>query len=157
YGSGAQPDIQAMVEVNGGQLAMRNSLLRDTVHDAFIAGSGSVVTLENNVIVRSRRGILALAGSRMAAVNNTIDGNNHGVELAGANATLTNNLITNNSSGVVALNALTLTMSFNDVFNPGGVNYDGLPDRTGTAGNLSADPKYFNRAGGQYELRAGSP
>ena len=50
-------------------------------------------------------------------------------------------------------------MSYNDVFNPQAINgnYFGLADLTGTNGNLSVDPQYFNAADLQYELRPGSP
>ena len=49
------------------------------------------------------------------------------------------------------------TVSHNNVFGSSIVNYSGLPDATGTDGNISVDPLFVNRANADYHLREGSP
>lgn len=158
YAFAAGADQQAAIEVNGGTLTLRNSVIRDGVHDGLIAGPDAVVTVTSSIFTRVRRALLALAGSQLTAVNNTIDNNAIGVEADGTTATLTNNLITySGSAGIRQTAPALLTLGFNDVFNPGASNYLGLADQTGTNGNLSQDPLYVDRSNRDYRLRVGSP
>lgn len=145
-----------------GSLTLSNSIVRHAGYSGVVASPGSTATLTNNLIVRNHiAGIQAQAGATLTAVNNTIDGTDYyGVLLESPTATLINNLITNSGSiGVYQTGPTALTMRFNDVFNPGflSTNYSGLNDQTGTNGNLSVDPKYFNRFNLNYQLRPGSP
>ena len=79
--------------------------------------------------------------------------------------TLTNNLITgpvdnspiNKPAGINVGDGSGLVASINDVYFAPFPNYSGIADPTGTDGNLSVDPKYFNAANLQYNLRGGSP
>jgi parallel beta-helix repeat protein len=79
--------------------------------------------VSNSLIVEDGgAGIRTESVSTLTAVNNTIAGNNISVGVNAAIATLTNNLITGNTrSGIYAVNSPSITMSFNDVYNPSGV------------------------------------
>src|SRR5262245_438717 len=47
---------------------------------------------------------------------------------------------------------------FNNIFSAGGMAYGGsCSDRTGTNGNISADPRFTNPTQGDYHLQQGSP
>jgi hypothetical protein len=49
-------------------------------------------------------------------------------------------------------------MRFNNIFSSGGMAYGkNCPDKTGTDGNISADPKFINPTQGDYHLQQGSP
>jgi len=96
-------------------------------------------------------------------VNNTIAtnvaANGGGVYLINASPTpsptLANNIIAFGSSGVFAQNSAPMLRN-NCVFGNGSANYDGLPDPTGTEGNLSVDPLFLD-ATADFHLRPGSP
>jgi RHS repeat-associated protein len=161
YGGQVGIDNLGCIETDGAPLTMDNSIESDGVHVGLIALTGSDVTLESDVFAQNLTGLQLEAGSTDTVVNNTIDGNAvYGVILDSPTATLVNDLITNSgNAGVIERSATTLTMSYCDVYNPSATsgNYSGLTDPTGTDGNLSVDPKYFNEADGQYELQPGSP
>ncbi len=142
-----------------GPLTLSNSIVRNSGHVGVFVSPTGTATLTNNLIVNNVSGIQAQAGSTLTAVNNTVDGSPvYGVILDSPNATLTNNLVTNSGrAGIQQTGPTNLTMSFNNVFNPGRANYNGLPDQTGLSGNISLDPKYFNRANLQFHIRPGSP
>ncbi len=162
YGGNAGIDGIGCIEIDGVQLTMTNSIERDGGHAGLYSLPGSNVKLTCDLFVgNSGNGVQLEAGSTDTLINNTIDGNaKFGVVLDSPTATLVNNLITNNGgAGVDQTGPTSLTMSYNDVYNPaaGTNDYIGLTDPTGTNGNLSADPKYFNEPSGQYELHPGSP
>lgn len=144
-------------------LTVSNSVVRDSFYKGILIRNQATVRVVNTVIAHNGyEGVFAEdAGTTVELINNTIDGNYAGVYQAAATLTLVNNLITNNtngfnSSGIVVAAPGPLTASFNDVFN-NGVNWRGTADRTGTNGNISVDPKYFDAATGQYQLRGASP
>ena len=144
-----------------GSLTLSNSIVRDCGRDGVFVSPNATATITSSILVDNSSGVEAQAGATFTFINNTIDGNTFdGVVLDSPNATLTNNLITNNGeAGINQTGPTTLTMSFNDVFNPHAINgnYNQLTDQTGTNGNISVDPKYVNAAGLQYNLQPGSP
>lgn len=161
-------DLRYAGTTNGGALVVTGAGASVTVQDSFIRNSAShalaarlsaSLTAASNLLFKnSDTGIRAESGATVTAFNNTIDGNFRGVAAdgAGTSVTLTNNLVTNNTNaGVFLSGGAAITASFNDVFNT--TNYSGLANQTGLNGNISADPKYFNRANSQFGLRAGSP
>lgn len=144
----------------GTMVTVSNSILTAASSICLNVTLGATVIATNNVILGASNiaGIFTASGAHVTAINNTINNCFIGVDVAGGEVTLTNNLITNNTGvGVRGGSVGGLTMSFNDVFNPGKLNYSDGPDLTGTNGNVSADPKYFNAASQQFQLRAGSP
>jgi hypothetical protein len=80
---------------------------------------------------------------------------------------LINNIIYGGGAGTAAVSCGTvynylsitpLVFDHNDLYNPGGTNYGGAcADQTGTYGNISADPKFVNASGGNFQLTPGSP
>ena len=162
YGGQAGMDQLSAIEVDGVALSMTDCVVRDGVHAGLVALPGSAVTLVSDLFMQNQSGTALdfQAGSEATVVNNTIDGNLFGMILDGGTVTFVNNLVTNNSNtGIYERDPSKLTMSYNDVYNPGNLNgnYFGLTDPTGTNGNLSVDPQYFSAANLQYELIPGSP
>ncbi len=149
------------VEAAGGAVVVRNSVIRGDgaigTSNGVVAQAGGTVELSSSLVVDNGFGVVVLPGGAVTAVNNTIAANGIGVDVEGT-VTLTNNLITHNTfAGVRAGENASVTMSFNDVFSPVGQKYFGLADQTGVNGNVSVDPKYFNLANGEFQLRGGSP
>jgi hypothetical protein len=144
--------------VDGSELTLTNSVLRDSSTHGLLVRTGGVVQSSNNLIIRNNdTGIRVESGSTLTAVNHTIDGNFRGAAAdgVGTTVTLTNNLITNHTrSGVFVSGGGTVNASFNDVFNPTatGGNYEGLADQTDANGNISSDPRYVNRENLRYDL-----
>lgn len=148
------------VRVTNGQATLSNSKIRNAAGFGVAARTTGEIWVTNTQITFSGdSAILAESGGTVTATNNTIDAGARGVVVrTGSTVNLTNNLITNNfSAGIVAENFATITATFNDVFNPGRPNYVGVTDPTGTNGNVSVDPKYFNRTSRQFQLTNGSP
>ena len=109
---------------------------------------------------KSGAGIYCNGGAPLC-VGNTVCDNSQGggVYLANCDAALHNNLIAFNDAGVVASGA-TVALRNNDVY--GNVflivrNYAGIPDPTGTNGNISADPDFVDKAAEDYHLLGDSP
>ncbi len=160
YGHDAADGTFGMVNVAGSSLTVSNSIIRNSGHVGIMALAGSTLTLTNSLIVNNTSGVgvQAQAGANLIAFNDTIDGNTTGVLLDSPTAKLTNVLITNSlGNGIVQTGPTNLTLSFSNVYNSGLNNYVGLASQTGSNGNISVDPKYFNRQGGQYQLKPGSP
>ncbi|MBC8353961.1 MAG: right-handed parallel beta-helix repeat-containing protein [Planctomycetes bacterium] len=155
--------IGTQVYVNGGQANIANTIVRDSGNFGVQLVNRAQATIENSLMHSNRlHGIIASDGSTFLAVNNTVADNAVGIGLDGAAATLRNNLVTHNggrtfSAGIILANEGTLDASFNNVFNPGSRNYDGLEDRTGTRGNISVDPLYVDREKQDYQLHPDSP
>ena len=96
-------------------------------------------------------------------INNTITDNvGPGVETDDSAALLMNNLIV----GGAGQNALfcgyssdtPVSLQFNDIYSASASAYGGTcTDRTGTSGNISADPLFVSAAAQNYHLKLGSP
>lgn len=129
------------------------------------AGVGSAAPLANvtrgNVIL-SADGFspaLDLASSEDVGriTNNTIVGG--GGILArgsGTSAAIEGNIVAFGSSGIAWSASGTWLIAHNDVFG-NATDWSGIPDQTGRAGNVSADPLFVDLAGGDLRLRALSP
>jgi hypothetical protein len=115
-------------------------------------------------------GIFWAGASGSILVNNTIADNNatsfgSGIFAEGSDAQtkLTNNIIVA-KPGQAALHCGGVSgqnqaiIRFNNIFSAGGMAYGGTcSDRTGTDGNISADPRFTNPTQGDYHLQQGSP
>ncbi|MCY2954473.1 MAG: carboxypeptidase regulatory-like domain-containing protein [Planctomycetota bacterium] len=150
--------LNGMIVADNASVDVRNSIIQRSLTNGILTrNQAGLEAIDNLCIGNSSAGLRAEATGLLTAVNNTIDGNGWGVVVELATAILTNNLITYNTRvGVSAVGSAGVTASFNDVYNPKALNYEGLADKTGSDGNISADPKYFNRVNSQYQLRAGS-
>lgn len=75
-----------------------------------------------------------------------------------SDALLDNNVIAFNDSGIQQDSTCLATLRYTDVYGNGsGKDFVGLSNPAGTYGNLSADPLFVNKSGGDYHLGAGSP
>jgi hypothetical protein len=112
----------------------------------------------------SEGGGLYMSSSGSRLVNNTIADNNAISGGSGILATfqteLTNNIIVAKpgQSGLHCSSQSQLIIRFNNIFSAGGMAYGGgCADKTGTDGNISADPLFTNPTQGDYHLQQGSP
>ena len=135
-----------------------------------IAGAVSAPLIVNNVIAangaRSGGGV-ALIDSRLGAGtlqnNNIVANSGSGVFWGNTSPTNENNLVAFNTWGFERSPAFTneATLRFNNVFGNAvlGINgdYRFTPARTGSDGNISADPKLANHRVGDFHLQPGSP
>ena len=135
--------------------------------EALVVTAGGYATLTNSLLVKDSANAATVfgsdSGSRIALVNSTIVGGNHGVALD-QNAhldRLVNSIVAFHSVAGVALThggTASTDVRNNDVYNPGATigNYMNMQDYTGQQGNVSADPRFVNRAAGDYRLGDGS-
>src|SRR6266545_2874203 len=129
-----------------------------------------------NLITGNQAGVgggiysLVRGARRSILVNNTIADNNataigSGIFAEGpdARAELTNNIIVAKPGQTALhcgsnLNDQNQAIFRNNIFSSGGMAYGGnCSDRTGTDGNISADPLFTNPTQGDYHLQQGSP
>jgi subtilisin family serine protease len=101
--------------------------------------------------------------------NNTLFGNDGsltgggGLYVSSGTPAVNNNIVAfntgatgTNANGMVFLSP-PLSLSCNDVFGNDGANYSGVPDPTGSNGNISVDPLFCDSAGGNFNLAPESP
>ncbi|HEY3266492.1 MAG TPA: right-handed parallel beta-helix repeat-containing protein [Armatimonadota bacterium] len=162
------------VSVESGDLAVSGCLIRGNKYGVSTGTSGAA-TLTRNSIVGNWIGVECngasvlrdnlLAGGSYGVkifgdstlVNNTIAGNALNGVWSASSASLTNNVIAFNGEGVRYAGGRPPALFTNDVFGNTTANYISMTDQTGKTGNISADPRFVNRAGGAYRLMAGSP
>jgi hypothetical protein len=105
---------------------------------------------------------LWLGGSNARIYNNTIVGNNSGINLTSGprnsdpkkNVDLKNNIIVNNATtGFSVGRGGTFTFAGNNVYG-NGKNYSGISE---PSGNMRMDPKFVNPANDDFHLQASSP
>lgn len=159
---------QAGASATGGGITMQNSGSPVIVQNLIVgntagqAGGGLDLEIPND-------------GSSATVVNNTIVGNHTGTEnqgetgpgvyIAGFYGTVTfwNNIIDGyNQNAVVycdpSSHAPSPSFFNNDAFSPIGSDYAGAcAGTTGKNGNISADPKFVDKAKANYELQKNSP
>jgi hypothetical protein len=161
YGGDISYGNRGAVVINGGELSMLGSLIRDSETSGVLIQNGGSASLANSLLVRhGDAGLRLETGGDATTVNLTIDGNARGlmVDGAGSSVTLTNALVTFNSVvGVGVSNGGLANILFSDVFNTTGSAFVGLADPTGQMGNLGVDPRYLNRDLMLYSLRSSSP
>jgi hypothetical protein len=160
YGTDSGDGTPGTISVTGAGLTVSNSAIGNSGDVGVEADTGSTLNLISCVVENNTHGagVRGDSGATLNVINCTIDGNSRGVLLKSPTATLTNDLVTNSlSDGFLQAGTTNPTISFSDVFNPGANNYTGLSDQTGTNGNLSVDPSYLDRAGGDFRVHPGSP
>lgn len=154
-----------------------NNMVTGNRASGFGAGlylKDSSPTIANNTIAGNRvltyGGGLYLSASAPTIANNTITGNNAyyagGLYLSSSSPTIANTIVAFNSSGIYGSGG-SPTLWYNCVYGNATYNYSGIPDPTGTSGNISADPLFRNPNGpdndpntltdNDYRLAAGSP
>ena len=159
-------NFNAAFLANGGQLTVKNSLVQTANNIGLAVLAGGKLAAENVLVTNSSCANVFANGadSQVALTNNTLDGGDYGVSLDnGAHlARLVNNIISHHALAGVALAhgaSASNEIRANDVYNPGAVfgNYANLQDYTGIAGNISVEPGFVDRAGGDFRLAAASP
>ena len=145
----------------GGSVTFANSLISQAFYDGLDSQGGSV-TITNSVIVGADRGAVPVLGAVISIVNSTFDDNrialyNH--SNGSASLTVTNSIVSNSLQIGIENDGGPVTVTYSDVWSTaaGNINYYGIPDPTGTLGDISADPKFVNRANGNYRLGYLSP
>jgi hypothetical protein len=161
YGGDISYGNRGAVIVDGGELSMLGSFIRDSETSGVLVQNGGSAGLANSLLARhGDAGVRLESGGDATATNLTIDGNTRGVIVdgAGSSVTLTNTLVTFNSAvGVGVSSGGLANLAYSDVFSTTGVAFQGLADPTGQTGNLGVDPAYLNRGLMLYSLRSGSP
>lgn len=124
-------------------------------------GSNSV--LINNIITGNTAnyggGFCTSSSTNLTVVNNTIVGNTAvneggGLYWASTSGTMENNIIAFNSSGIYKGTSYPPTFDYNCVYSNTAYNYSGV---TASAHDISVDPLFVNRTGGDYHLLSSSP
>jgi hypothetical protein len=131
---------------------------------AFVNSSSPLIV--NNIFENNPcRGInLTLpVGNTSVVINNTFVGNRVGIRVARGASQVTqthrNNVIVQNDIGLeleFGSDANDPVWENNLVFS-NNIDYQGTADKTGTSGNISADPLFVDAPSGDYHLQAGSP
>ncbi len=124
----------------------------------------SSAVIANNTITNnhaSQGGGLYLYNSSAVMANNTITNNNAayggGLDLYASSPTIVNTVVAFNSSGVHQWTSDGApTLRHNCVFGNTAFDYDGVPDPTGTDGNISVDPHLANSRYGDVHLQPDS-
>ncbi|MHB9036362.1 MAG: right-handed parallel beta-helix repeat-containing protein [Armatimonadota bacterium] len=133
--------------------------------------SGALVIVCNNVIRGNSAGFYGggISCSRGSVVNNTIVGNatyhcyGGGISCVSYKSTLiANNIVAFNSSGIWGFHGGgqtdgLVTLRNNCVYNPDGINFDGVADVTSKDGNISVDPKLIAPRYGRVAITPDSP
>ncbi|UCC31578.1 MAG: right-handed parallel beta-helix repeat-containing protein, partial [Phycisphaerales bacterium] len=146
----ANNTITANSATGGGGLSLRDS--SPTIANNVIAGNGA-----------NDGGGLHLWDSSPMMANNTITGN--GAREGGglylyrdSSPTIANTIIAFNSSGIHLFRTTdTPTLRHDCVYSNTAYDFDGLPDPTGTDGNISADPLLADPRYGNTHIQPGSP
>lgn len=154
--SGASPTIvRNTLMQNGGVL------IGSVIYGALVCNGDSAPLIADNVIAaNSSGGIACLSGSSPRIFNNTLVSNGAGIRIyAGSLARIVNNIIAYHGTGVYTDPASPAAAEIrnNCVFANTSANYFGLPDPTGTDGNIAADPLFANPAHRHYHIQPNSP
>lgn len=127
----------------------------------YYPSSAPVAVLSGNLITGNSagsRGGGLFCLSRSIVTNNTIVGNSapNGGGICAGLGLLSNNMLAFNSSGVSYYSYMVdkPTLRNNCVYNPAGYNYKNV---SAGVGDISLDPLFANKAGGDYHLRSVSP
>jgi hypothetical protein len=152
--------------IDGGPGTIVNNLITGNiaVSGGGIYGWGSM-TIANNTITANEAAISAaiwIQGSSATIVNNTITGNNSlypaypagAIFAYGSTPTIANTIIAFNSSGGVRGESSSPILRHNCVYGNTSYDYSGVPDPTGTDGNISVDPRFVDS---DYRLAFYSP
>jgi len=161
---------------DGGGLHLYNSsptIVNNTIADnsAYDCGGGlcldysSSPTIVSNTIranYSGNGGGLYLYDSSPTIANNTIVGNSAtlsggGLGLLLSSPMIANTIIAFNSSGVRMTGGSDPVLRHNCVYGNMEYDYFGLDDPTGTDGNISEDPRFADRAYGNWHIQPDSP
>ncbi len=103
----------------------------------------------------------SISGNTIAENAATASGGG-GIYVTTSTPAITNNISAFNTGGTSNANGMALlstpsVLSCNDTFGNAGADYSGVPDPTGTNGNISLDPLFCNATAGPYGISTSSP
>ncbi|MBN2451204.1 MAG: RHS repeat protein, partial [Lentisphaeria bacterium] len=161
YGSGIDSVSAGLIRTTGAaQVTVDNSFLADGLYTGILAWGGTV-TLTNTVVAGLDRGVSAHPGSPVSVIHCTLDRNRIGLLVHGGSLTAVNSIVSNALVSGVQYDFGTLAgVTYCDVWSGAGagyVDYLNTTDLTGTAGNISADPRYKDAARRNFRLDYSSP
>lgn len=151
-------------------IVLQNIFRNNTADSQYLSGvvsfvNGSSPLIANNIFQKNSCRAINMTlptGNTPIVINNTIVSNSVGIRVDARVDTTAhfylNNLLAGNSVGLevdFGSPANYPRWAYNLVF--GGQNYSGIPDQTGTNGNISADPLFTCLLNDDYHLLAGSP
>ncbi len=165
YGGSSVAFLRAMLSLNNPGQSAYNLIVHDSASGGIGIGGSTAATIEDSLVYNFvGNGILRDFGggtSPFRLTNNTIYGGQVGVLVNSSAALLVNNIIAGAAVAGVQSAGGTLTVRYNDLFNPASKNYfnANIPtfqplDRTG---ELTGDPLFENAAAGKFNLGDGSP
>ena len=164
YGSGAGNTgiTSGAILDSGGTVSFSDGVIGDTLYDGLDTVYNGNTSISNSLFTDTDRAVVCtFSGSTVSIVNSTFDGNDIGMYAhAGGSISAANCIVTNSQQiGVETDSPAEMSFTYSDVWTTvvGAVNYSGMSNPTGTNGDISANPKYVNAAGGDYRLNYLSP
>lgn len=150
----------AAIELTNAFADLNDLVVLDPEGSAVRADTMATADIDNCIFKGGQFGLRAL-GSVNASMNHcTVHGAGTAVVSDNSSVTVTNSIINQSTrAGLEAFGGGTVAVTYSDVFNPGASlgNFSGLPDPTGSNGNLGGDPRLINPDGLNFELASGSP
>ena len=136
-------------------VTIANSMILEPLFEGVINWGGDV-TMTNTVVAGADRAVNT-DGHSFRIVNCTLDNNRAGIWEHGAQTEVINTIISNSHDVGIQQTSNAPVVRYSNVWSPTGVDYAGMPNLTGTDGNISADPLYHDRDDGNYRLTYQSP
>ena len=142
-------------------MAFSDGIIGNALYDGLDTVNNGNTTISNSLFTDTDRAVVStFSGSTVSIVNSTFDGNDIGMYAHGGSISAANCIVTNSQQiGVETDSPAAMSFTYSDIWTTVAiaVNYSGMTDPTGTNGDISANPKYVNAAGGDYRLNYLSP
>jgi parallel beta-helix repeat protein len=135
-----------------GKPTVTNNTVHGNDYGIHMDGCVEASLLANNTITSSKYSGIYCNLVSPTITNNTISGNDRGISLSSAYPSIANNIIAFNNTGIWT-NYGRPTLSRNCLYG-NTTNYSGF---SGSASDIKLDPKFVDRAGGDYHVASGSP
>lgn len=172
YGGGVSISATGPIRLEGNVISGNVAGIPDGAYSPYASGAIYVASADGlevagNLVVSNQSSAVAIAwrssGGTNVVVNNTIANNQsadaYAVFFVHATSTWVNNVVVA-AAGEKAITCATglPPFRFNNVYSNTGSPYGpGCVDPTGTTGNISADPRFVDAAGGNYRVQPDSP
>jgi hypothetical protein len=129
---------------SGGATTVANSAISGCIYGVY--GNHGRAAITNSIISgNSSTGISLYIDSSVTAINCTICANSLAVNVYSGGATLTNCIVAFNGAGISRSDRFQpVTLSHSDVYGSAAANFINVTDPSGSAGNISQDPKLTN-------------
>lgn len=136
---------------------LSNISVRNSYHDGLELWA-SAAQVRNSVFTGNRQsGIAAKTGSTGVLTNISLAKNSTGIYVDNSSPVVRNSISAFNGRGFDGTGSATPSVSYSNVFGNSAANYKVVPDATGTNGNVSVDPMFYNVEAFNLRLLAGSP